>query len=126
MNKENFVLVVEDEALLLVAIQKKLKLSGIESVGATTGNQAIDYLGTLDVLPTVIWLDYYLPDTNGLEFLSTIKMNEKWKDIPVVVVSNFASPDKVHSMLSLGADKYLLKSSHKLEEIISEVLKIAI
>ena len=115
------ILVIEDENLLLQAITKKLTLCGLNPVSATSGEQAIDYLNNLPALPDVIWLDYHLKGMDGLTFLKEIKINPKWADIPVVVVSNSASPDKVHNMLALGANKYLLKAEYRLDQIIDTV-----
>lgn len=112
------IMVVEDETLLLQAITKKLKLSGLDVVSCASGQQALDYLENLDKLPDAVWLDYYLKDMNGLAFMQTIKENPKWENIPVVVVSNSASPEKVHNMLALGAKKYILKAEYRLDEII--------
>lgn len=113
------IMVVEDETLLLQAITKKLKLSGLDVISCSSGQQAIDYLTSLDELPAGIWLDFYLKDMNGLAFMQTLKQNPKWQDIPVVVVSNSASPEKVHTMLDLGAKKYILKAEYRLDEIIA-------
>jgi len=115
------ILVIEDESLLLQAITKKLTITGLNPVSATSGEQAIDYLNSLEELPHVIWLDYHLKGMDGLTFLEKIKANPKWKDIPVVVVSNSATPDKVHHMLALGADKYILKAEYRLDQIIETV-----
>jgi DNA-binding NarL/FixJ family response regulator len=52
-----------------------------------------------------------------------MKANSKWKNIPVVIVSNSASQQKVHDMLALGANKYLLKAEYRLDEIIQTVKK---
>jgi CheY-like chemotaxis protein len=122
MSKENpTVMVVEDETLLLQAITKKLKLSGLDVISCASGQQAIDYLSNLDELPDAVWLDYYLKDMNGLAFMQTLKDNPKWTDIPVLVVSNSASPDKVNNMLGLGARKYILKAEYRLDEIIEMI-----
>lgn len=119
MSKQNpSIMVVEDEVLLLQAITKKLKLSGLDVVSCASGQQAIDYLNNLDEMPDAVWLDYYLKDMNGLAFMQQLKENPKWSKIPVVVCSNSASPDKVHNMLALGAKKYLLKAEYRLDEII--------
>lgn len=115
------ILVIEDENLLLQAITKKLNLCGLNPISATSGEQAIDYLKNLPELPDVIWLDYHLKGMDGLTFLKEIKNNSKWEKIPVVVVSNSASPDKVHNMLALGANKYLLKAEYRLDQIIETV-----
>lgn len=114
-------MVVEDETLLLQAITKKLKLSGMDVLSCASGQQAIDYLGSLDEMPDAVWLDYYLKDMNGLAFMQTLKQNSKWSDIPVLVVSNSASPDKVNNMLGLGAKKYILKAEYRLDEIIAMI-----
>ncbi len=115
------IMVVEDEMLLLQAITKKLKLSGMDALSCASGQQALDYLNSLDELPDAIWLDYYLKDMNGLVFMETVKENPKWASIPVLVVSNSASPDKVSSMLGLGAKKYILKAEYRLDEIIGMI-----
>lgn len=112
------IMVVEDENLLLQAIVKKLKTLNIETIACTTGMQAFDYLRSLPELPDIIWLDYYLHDMNGLEFMNKLKQNPQWQKIPVVVVSNSASDQKVHNMLALGVKKYLLKAQYRLDEII--------
>ncbi|HSE61379.1 MAG TPA: response regulator [Candidatus Saccharimonadales bacterium] len=122
MSRENpTIMVVEDETLLLQAITKKLKLSGLDVVSCASGQQAVDYLSNLDELPDAVWLDYYLKDMNGLAFMQTLKENAKWSDIPVIVVSNSASPEKVHNMLGLGAKKYILKAEYRLDEIIEMI-----
>lgn len=115
------IMVVEDEALLLQAISKKLKLSGMDVLSCASGQQAIDYLTNLDVMPDAVWLDYYLKDMNGLAFMQELKLNPKWTNIPVLVVSNSASPDKVSNMLGLGAKKYILKAEYRLDEIIDMI-----
>lgn len=122
MSKENpTIMVVEDEVLLLNAITKKLKLSGMDVLSCASGQQAVDYLTNLDELPDAVWLDYYLKDMNGLAFMQELKTNPQWADIPVLVVSNSASPDKVHNMLALGAKKYILKAEYRLDEIIAMI-----
>lgn len=112
------VMVVEDEALLLQAATKKLEHEGITVLPCPSGETALEYVKKLDVAPDAIWLDYYLKDMNGLAFMQAIKTNSKWADIPVIVVSNSASPDKVHNMLALGVNKYILKAQYRLDEII--------
>jgi len=119
------IMVVEDEILLLEAITKKLKLNNINAVSCSSGKQALSYLSDLPSLPDVIWLDYYLKDTNGLIFMQELKKNPLWSKIPVVIVSNSASPEKVQTLLALGAQGYILKAEHRLDEVVSAVQKIA-
>lgn len=125
MTKDNYsVMVVEDEALLLRAVTLKLEKIGLSVVSCTTGKQAISYLSDLPELPSVIWLDYYLGDMTGLDFIQQLKANPLWDKIPVVVVSNSASDSKIQNMLALGVKKYLLKAEYRLEDIVKIINEI--
>jgi len=113
------VMVVEDEKLLVDAISKKLLINGFDVCEYTHGISAITALISHTVTPDIIWLDYYLGDMNGLEFVT--EMQKHGISVPVVIVSNSASDTKVKTMLALGVKKYLLKAHFRLEEIISEL-----
>lgn len=115
------VLVVEDERPLLTIIQKKLNKFGFETISTKSGEQALDYLKNMDQLPDLIWLDYFLQGMDGLEFMRKVHNDPKFKNIPIYIVSNTAGPDKIKSMLALGAKKYFVKADHKLEEIVKEI-----
>ncbi|OGD85666.1 hypothetical protein A2164_03055 [Candidatus Curtissbacteria bacterium RBG_13_35_7] len=114
-------MVVEDEILLLEAIARKLKLSNANVISCSSGKQALDYLDSLDHKPDAIWLDYYLGDINGIDFMQQLRKNKDWANIPVVVVSNSASPEKVDKMQKLGVKKYIIKAEHRLDELVSDI-----
>jgi len=119
MNKKYLIMVVEDEKLLLQAIIKKLELTGFVAEGYGDGDLALERLKKKDNLPDLIWLDYYLGDLTGDVFLKRMKeILEKNVWIPVMVVSNSASPQKVEETLKNGAEKYLLKADYKLEDLV--------
>jgi CheY-like chemotaxis protein len=121
------ILVVEDEQSLREAITLKLTSIGMEVVGHESGQQAIDYLKSLnstDQLPDLIWLDYYLKDLNGLDFMKELKKYNNLVNIPVIVVSNSASPQKVQEMLDMGAKKYILKAENRLDEIVQSMQEL--
>jgi CheY-like chemotaxis protein len=119
------VMVVEDEELLLKAITKKLEVAGKRVISCMSGKQALDCLNNMPQLPDVIWLDYYLKDMNGLEFMAHVKSNSDWVKIPVMVVSNSANQDKVTQMLALGAKKYILKAEARLDDLMVIVDELA-
>lgn len=118
INKKIKIMVVEDESLLLEAIDKKLTSAGVEVLSCASGKQAVDYLDNLTTIPDAIWLDYHLKDMDGLEFMAELKKHPGWENVPILVVSNSASQDKVTHMLALGASQYVLKAEHRLDEII--------
>ena len=118
------IMVVEDEALLLQAITKKLEVNGFGVVSCKSGEQAMDYLKNMEQKPDAIWLDYYLKDMDGIVFMTALKALPTCADIPVMVVSNSASDEKVHNMLALGAKKYMLKAQYRLDDLIIALREI--
>lgn len=119
---EKTILVIEDERPLLEAIKVKLEKSGFMVTTARSVEQAMGYLEDLKQVD-VIWLDHYLlGKEDGLDFVTKLKTsNAKWSNIPVFVVSNTASADKVQSYISFGVNKYYVKAEHRLDEIIKEI-----
>ncbi|MBI2049377.1 response regulator [Candidatus Roizmanbacteria bacterium] len=115
------ILVIEDEELLLNAIARKLQMSGMDVISCKSGRDGIDILTKSETLPDAIWLDFYLKDMDGFEFMNSLNKNDKWMHIPTVVVSNSASPERVTNMLSLGVKKYYLKAENRLDDIIVSV-----
>lgn len=121
MSTEHTILVAEDERPLLQAIVDKLHKKGFSVVGARTGEQVLDYLNEIESI-SAIWLDHYLlGKKDGLDLIAKIKEDEKHKNIPVFVVSNTATQDKVSAYMRLGATKYYIKSQHKISEIVDDV-----
>lgn len=121
-DNKKIILVVEDELPLLVAIRDKLTKSGFEVVTARSVEQAKNHVQDIAGID-VIWLDHYLlGKEDGLDFITWCKSDgSKCKSIPVFVVSNTASPDKVQSYLRLGAEKYYVKAERRLDAIIEEI-----
>lgn len=116
------ILVVEDERPLAEAVKAKLEKEGFSVVLAVSFKQAADCLS--DVRVDGIWLDHYLlGEEDGLDLVAKVKENESWKNIPIFVVSNTASEDKVSSYLKLGVEKYFIKSDFRLDQIISDIKK---
>ena len=120
-SKNPTVMVVEDEHLLLKAIERKLRLNNLNVIACESGTAAIENLNKKSAPPDAIWLDYYLGDTNGIEFMKKLHQNAKWTDIPVLVVSNSADPEKVSAMMALGVKDYLLKADYRLDRLVSEI-----
>ena len=59
--------------------------------------------------PDVIILDMELPDMSGEAVLARLKGDLKTRDIPVIVLSASASPNRIDRVLSAGAYAYLTK-----------------
>jgi DNA-binding response OmpR family regulator len=116
------ILVCEDERPLAEAITKKLEKNGFEVVTSRTVTQALRYLEE-GVRIDGIWLDHYLlGKEDGLDLVAKIKEDTSaWKNVPIFVVSNTATAEKVHSYMKLGVKNYYTKADFKLEQIIADI-----
>lgn len=119
---EKTILVVEDEMPLLEAIKAKLTRGGFEVVTARSVEQAMNHLEDIRKIDA-IWLDHYLlGKESGLDFLMKCKLEKTWcRTIPIFVVSNTASPDKVRAYLKFGVSRYYVKAEKRLDEMIQEI-----
>jgi CheY-like chemotaxis protein len=125
MEKQNkTILVLEDEKPLIEVIKAKLEAEGFKVVSARSVGQAVEYLKS-GIKIDVVWLDHYLFGVGtGLNFAEKIKQKgSAWKDVPIFVVSNTVSPEKVQEYFKLGAIKFSTKVDFKLDEIIRDIKK---
>lgn len=100
------ILVAEDEPLMLMAIEAKLKNEGFEVIGRPDGREALKALETMS--PDLIITDILMPYTSGLELISIVKSNQN-KKIPIIVLSGLGQEDTVMEAFQLGADDFITK-----------------
>ena len=112
------ILLVEDDAkdveLTLTALDE-YKLAN-EVVVARDGEEALDYLycrGKFEKRsndnPAVLLLDLKLPKVDGLEVLQQMKSDEKFKMIPVVVLTSSHEERDMVTSYKLGVNAYVVK-----------------
>lgn len=120
-NKKKTILIVEDDIFLVKAYQIKLKAEGFDTLLAKDGTEVMDFLKQE---PTdLIILDLMLPGVSGFDVLEIIKKNSKWKNIPVLVVSNLGQEEDMEKVKLMGAKEYIIKSSVKISDIVEKIKK---
>lgn len=113
------ILVVEDEAPLQDAIKLKLEREKFRYLSATSAEEAFPILEK--EMPDLIWLDLLMPGMGGFAFLEKLRENISWRDLPVVIVSVSASPEKIRRAFELNVVDYLVKSHYKLDDIVKKI-----
>jgi two-component system response regulator len=102
-----------DEELTLRALKKGHVLNPV--VVARDGVEALDYLFGRGVhagrpaLPQLILLDLKLPRIDGLEVLRALRLDERTKLLPVVILTSSVEDQDVIRGYSLGANSYVRK-----------------
>jgi two-component system, NtrC family, response regulator AtoC len=81
-----------------------------------------DFLNNLHRNPTVVSLDYSLPDMSGLEVLK--KINTYNPDIPVIIVSGQEDVGTAVNLLKEGAYDYFVKNEETKDRIWNSLSKI--
>ncbi len=117
------ILIIDDEAALLYALQSNLSVAGFSVVSFTTAEEGLAYLKRDH--PDLIVLDIILPRMNGFEFLRTIKKQTKTKDIPVVIISQLVDKERMDEGLGLGAKDYIAKAAYNLPALVEKITRIA-
>ncbi len=101
------VLVVEDNASARQLLVRFLDRMGHETRTAADGRGALDVLDAEAI--DVVLLDLMLPVLNGFEVLLRIKAEQRWRDIPVIIVSGFDDVAGLARCIEEGAEDYLPK-----------------
>ena len=106
MNKNTLILVVEDEDEIADILMSYLERSGMKTLRARQGEQAI----TLNRLhkPDLILLDIHLPVCDGWSVLTTLRHESA---VPVIMVSALDQDVDKLMGLRLGADDYVINPS---------------
>lgn len=110
-NEAQPILVVEDSEDDFDATQRAFTKANLHNpiVHASSGQEAIDYLGAHQRCPGIILLDLNMPGIDGRQTLRIIKQNAAWKKIPVVVLTTSDDERDVKACYELGANTYIQK-----------------
>lgn len=76
----------------------------IHCLVAATDQQAYSTLQMQADPPDHIFLDLHLPSMNGIGILKELKSHGRYRNIPVVMLSNLSSPYVIEKCKELGAD----------------------
>jgi DNA-binding response OmpR family regulator len=99
------VFIVDDDPDARKIMNVVMRQHGYEVETAFSKEDALSRLQ--DFQPSVILLDVLLSGTDGREFCREIKINEKMKNVPVIMVS--AHPGAAENISSYGADDFISK-----------------
>jgi len=99
------ILIADDDPHIRMLLKDRLEGSGFRVRQAGDGREAIDRIakGTIDLA----LLDIRMPGMDGLEALKQIRSD--WPDLPVIMLTAFASIDLAVQAMKLGAYDFLPK-----------------
>ena len=104
---KHLVMVIEDEEALGLMLKYNLEKEGYDVLVQSRGNKAI-----ADVeknMPSVILLDWMLPEMSGVEICKLIRSKPDIKNIPIIMLTAKGEEEDKIKGLSAGADDYVTK-----------------
>jgi two-component system, chemotaxis family, chemotaxis protein CheY len=122
------VMIVDDSPSMRAFVRRVIDLSGFQVDTCLNAGNGIQGLALLKQQAVdIILTDINMPEMNGEEFLRELETHERYRTIPVVVISTDATEDRMHRMLQLGAKGYIAKpfSPEALRGELERVLGVA-
>jgi len=116
------VLIVDDEANIVAALEFLLRKSGYEVTAAQNGDEALQRVESF--APDLVLLDVMMPRISGYEVCRRMRERADWNHIKIVMLSAKGREAEVSKGVSLGADLYVTKpfSTSELVGKIGELL----
>jgi len=113
------ILIIEDEESLMKAVEAKLTHEGFNAVGFREAESGYKELAKDGI--SMIWLDLLLPKMQGLDFLQKIRKLKRFKNLPVMIVSNLDDKEKIKKAFELDVIGYKVKAYTDLNEVVKEI-----
>lgn len=103
-------LIVDDNANNLFSLRTLIEAhTDVEVLEASSGQQALDMALATPAIDLII-LDIQMPEMDGFQTASMLKIRNKTRDIPVIfLTAAFKADEFLHKGYALGAADYLLK-----------------
>lgn len=116
------VLSADDSVMIRRVIKNAVDVLGFGFLEAKDGQEAIEVMEKEYADVGLVLLDWNMPRLNGLEVLKKLKADERFKAIPVVMVTTEVERSKVIEAISAGAKNYVMKPfSH--EDLMAKIMQ---
>ena len=115
------ILLVEDEEIMVILLQKKLSQEGYDVEVARNGEEGLALAKKF--LPDLVLMDIVMPKMGGLEVMEEMKKDKSLNRIPIIIISNSGQPVELDRAQKLGARDWLIKTEFDPKEVIEKVKK---
>ncbi len=111
--RDNHILVVDDEPSNIQLIGKILEMSGYSVHYAMDGKSSLELVKKFDI--DLILLDVMLPDLDGFEVCTKLMDDENTQDIPIIFITARSEIENITRGFQLGGVDYVTKPFNEAE-----------
>lgn len=105
----NTVLSVDDSATIRHMVARVVETLGMSFMEAADGREAMEIMEAHYEDIALVVLDVNMPEMDGFETLLALKKNQKFRSIPVMMVTTEAERSRILALIQAGAADYLVK-----------------
>ena len=122
--EQKTILVVDDSSSVRNLVEFVLDADGYKVLQAEDGQQAWDMLQRIK--PSLVLTDFEMPNMTGLELLRRMREQDRFNDVPIIMLTARKNEDDEVNGLSAGADDYIGKPVEplKLQARVKKTLKL--
>ncbi len=123
--KTKKILVVDDEVDLVETVRFSLEMEGFQVLVSYNGEDALNQARKES--PDLILLDIMLPKLDGYKVCRLLKFDERYKHIPILMLTAKTQAKDKQTGMDTGADEYITKpfDIDQLMEKVKAYLKIS-
>jgi len=103
------ILIVDDSSVMRKVIKAAADVLDLETAEAQDGEEALSILSENYSEIDLVLLDWNMPGKTGFEVLEEIKGNDKYINIPVMMVTTEGHKSSIVAAVRAGANNYLVK-----------------
>ena len=101
------IFIIEDETSIIKLVQHNLEKEGFIVSSSENGNEGLKQLKKFE--PNLLLLDWMLPDLSGIEICKHIRKDNKFKTLPIIMLTAKGEDEDKIKGLESGVDDYLTK-----------------
>ena len=103
------ILVVDDSPTIVKFVSFSLRNSGFEVVTASDGMDAIEKMSHLSEDVNLVITDLNMPNLDGYGLIGTLRQNERYRHMPIIILSSEDGDEDRQRGMTVGANSYLVK-----------------
>ena len=112
------ILIVDDEADLVSVLRIGLEVESFEVISAADGEEGLRM--AREQQPSLVLLDLMLPKMDGYKVCRALKFDERYKKLPIFILSARSGEQDRKLAMEMGADAFVTKP-YEMRDLVARI-----